>query len=54
MTPIAIVFLLISLVIIWGGLVAGIVMLSRRPQVASYPPGGDEAEAADDPTNTSL
>lgn len=52
MTPIAIVFLVISILIIWGGLTASIVMLSRDPEVNPYPPGGDVAEAADNPTNT--
>lgn len=40
MTPLAITFLVLAIVIVWGGLVASIVFLSRRPDVAEYPPGG--------------
>ncbi|QBR75037.1 MetS family NSS transporter small subunit [Microbacterium sediminis] len=40
MTPIAILFLVIATVLVWGGLVASIVFLARRPEVASYPDGG--------------
>ncbi len=43
MTQIAIVFLIIALLIIWGGLVTSIVMLSRKPEVAAYPDGGDRS-----------
>lgn len=42
MTPIAIVFLVIALVIIWGGLIASIVFLSRQGEVARYPEGGQD------------
>ena len=47
MTPIAITFLAIAVVIIWGGLVASTVALSRRAEIADYPPGGEEIEASD-------
>ncbi|UWF76810.1 MULTISPECIES: methionine/alanine import family NSS transporter small subunit [Microbacterium] len=47
MTGIALVFLVIAVVIIWGGLVVSTVLLSRRPEVTAYPPGGDEVEAQD-------
>ena len=43
MTPLAITFLVLAIVIVWGGLVASTVFLRRRPDVAEYPPG-----AADD------
>lgn len=42
MTPIALTFLVCALTIIWGGLVASIVFLSRRSEVATYPDGGDD------------
>ncbi|SNU00873.1 Putative methionine and alanine importer, small subunit [Ruaniaceae bacterium KH17] len=42
MTPIAIVFLVLALAIIWGGLIASTVFLSRRPEVEAYPPDGDD------------
>ncbi|MEJ1091539.1 methionine/alanine import family NSS transporter small subunit [Microbacterium istanbulense] len=47
MTPIAITFLVIALVVVWGGLVTSTIMLVRRPEVDRYPPGGTAAEAAD-------
>lgn len=40
MTGIAITFLILAIVIVWGGLVASIVFLRSRPEPASYPPGG--------------
>lgn len=39
MTGIAIAFLLLSLIVIWGGLVASSIFLMKRPQVLEYPPG---------------
>lgn len=42
MTPIALIFLVCALTIIWGGLVASIVFLSRRSEVAAYPEGGED------------
>lgn len=42
MTPIAITFLILSLVVIWGGLIASTVFLIKKPEVAHYPAGGDE------------
>lgn len=43
MTPIAILFLVIALVVIWGGLIASAIYLSRQTEVAEYPAGGDDA-----------
>ncbi|WP_194408730.1 methionine/alanine import family NSS transporter small subunit [Microbacterium cremeum] len=40
MTPIAIVFLLLAVVLVWGGLLASALYLRRHPEPASYPPGG--------------
>lgn len=42
MTTIAIVFLALALLIIWGGLVASIVFLARRGEVERYPAGGKD------------
>lgn len=47
MTAIAVVFLVIAVLIIWGGLIASTVALSKRPEIAEYPAGGEDAEAAD-------
>lgn len=47
MTPIAITFLCLSIVIVWGGLVAGILMLRRRPELAEYPPGAPDDHRED-------
>ncbi|MHA3723128.1 MetS family NSS transporter small subunit [Leucobacter sp. HY1910] len=43
MTPIATLFLVIALVVIWGGLIASAIFLSRQTEVAEYPAGGDDA-----------
>ncbi|WP_075200903.1 methionine/alanine import family NSS transporter small subunit [Leucobacter celer] len=42
MTPVAILFLVISTVIVWGGLIASAVFLGRRPEITDYPQGGDD------------
>jgi hypothetical protein len=42
MTGIAIVFLILSAVIIWGGLLAAVIFLARRPEISEYPAGGDD------------
>ncbi|GAB2851483.1 methionine/alanine import family NSS transporter small subunit [Microbacterium insulae] len=39
MTPIAIVFLVLSILIVWGGLIASVLFLRGRADVAEYPPG---------------
>lgn len=38
MTPTAIVMLVISIVTVWGGLVAAVVNLARHPEVADAEP----------------
>lgn len=43
MTPIAISFLVLALIIIWGGLIASTIFLLRRPEIAEYPAGGEDA-----------
>lgn len=40
MTTTAIIMLVVSGTIIWGGLIASALALRARPEVASYPPGG--------------
>ena len=42
MTGLAVTFLVLSLLIVWGGLVASIVALVRRPERDDYPVGGDD------------
>lgn len=44
MTPIAVTFLVLSVLIIWGGLVASTVFLSMRGEVDNYPEGGDNLD----------
>jgi len=38
----AIAFLVLSMVILWGGLLTSTVFLARRPDVATFPPGGED------------
>ncbi|MFV0374765.1 methionine/alanine import family NSS transporter small subunit [Microbacterium sp.] len=42
MTGIALTFLILALVVVWGGLLVSALFLARRPEVAAYPPGGDD------------
>ncbi len=42
MSTIAIVMLSVSGTLIWGGLIASALALRARPEVASYPPGGED------------
>lgn len=48
MTPLAIAFLALSILIVWGGLTASILFLRHRPELAEYPPGAvdDDRDAA--------
>lgn len=48
MTAVAIVFLLLALTVVWGGLLASILLLRARPEVAEYPPGGVEDHREDE------
>ncbi|WP_156888137.1 MetS family NSS transporter small subunit [Microbacterium indicum] len=41
MSAIAILFLVIAAVVVWGGLLASIGFLAARPEVAEYPEGGE-------------
>lgn len=49
MDPIAVAMLIVAALVVWGGLIASIVWLARRPETDSYPPGGadDERDDAD-------
>lgn len=48
MTPLAIAFLVLSILIVWGGMTASILFLRHRPELAEYPPGvvDDERDSA--------
>lgn len=50
MTPVAITFLVLSILIVWGGLVASALYLRRRPELAAaeYPSGGTDDHREDD------
>ena len=48
MTGIAIGFLLLALVLVWGGLIASILFLRSRPELAAYPAGGDDGDHRED------
>ena len=41
MSSIAITFFIIAAVLVWGGLVASIVFLARKPQLDVYPEGSE-------------
>ncbi len=41
MTPIAIVFMLLAMLVVWGILAVAIVFLARHPEVAAYPDGDE-------------
>ncbi|BDZ39476.1 methionine/alanine import family NSS transporter small subunit [Microbacterium suwonense] len=38
MTPVAVVMMVIAMVTVWGGLIAGIINLARHPEVAETEP----------------
>lgn len=42
MSATAIVFLILSIVLVWGGLVASTVFLARQPEPSHFPPGGED------------
>ncbi|MGZ0212862.1 MAG: methionine/alanine import family NSS transporter small subunit [Actinomycetales bacterium] len=41
MSGIAITFFIIAAVLVWGGLVASIIFLARKPQLDVYPEGSE-------------
>jgi len=42
MTPVAVLFLVLSIVVVWGGCIASVVFLARRPERTDFPPGGHD------------
>ena len=48
MTPIAVLFLIIAIVVVWGGLIASTLYLRRRPERATYPAGDEDDHREDD------
>lgn len=46
MSAIAVVCFVVYAVIIWGGLVASVVFLAKRPSLETYPEGGEDADSA--------
>lgn len=48
MTPIAITFLVLSIVIVWGGLVASALFLGRRPELDTFPEDAGDDHREDD------
>lgn len=49
MSTIAVVFMILSIVIVWGGLIASALYLRSRPESTSFPPGGEDDHRADQP-----
>jgi hypothetical protein len=47
MTPIAIVFLVLAIAVVWGGLVVSALFLRRRPELEDYPPGAPDDHRED-------
>jgi hypothetical protein len=48
MTGIAIVFLVLAIVLVWGGFVVSTVYLSRRTDRTDFPPGGEDDHREDE------
>lgn len=48
MTGIAIAFLLLALVLVWGGLIASILFLRSRSELTDYPAGGEDDDRRDE------
>ncbi len=38
----AVILMIVAIVTLWGGLAASIIILRARPEVAAYPPGGED------------
>ena len=43
MSAVAITFLTLSIVLVWGGCVASAIFLAKRPEIDQYPDGGEDA-----------
>lgn len=48
MTPTAVFFLIFAIVLVWGGFVASVLFLSRRPDRTDLPPGGVDDHREDE------
>jgi hypothetical protein len=48
MSTSAILMLIVTLVVVWGGLAGAILALRARPERSDYPPGGEDDVAAPD------
>lgn len=45
MTPDALLFMALSIILLWGGLVASVIYLRQKSSVDAYPPGGEDDDA---------
>lgn len=41
----ALIFMILAIALLWGGLISSAVFLARKPEVRDYPPGGEDDEA---------
>ena len=48
MTPLAITFLILAVIVVWGGLVASTAFLVRHPEREDYPPAGVDDHREDE------
>lgn len=48
MTPVAITFLILAILVVWGGLIASLLSLRARPERNEYPPGGTDDHGEED------
>ncbi|GAA3628816.1 hypothetical protein GCM10022200_09260 [Microbacterium awajiense] len=48
MTPIAVTFMVLSIVIVWGGLLVSAFFLRSRGDVADFPPGASDDHREDE------
>lgn len=54
MTIPSVIFLVLSLLLVWGGLVASLIFLWLRSEVTEYPPGGEGGSAQEHLEHTGL
>lgn len=47
MTPIALSFLGLAAVLVWGGLIVSTIVLARRGEIEQYPAGGEDGADED-------
>lgn len=48
MTGEAILFMILSMVIVWGTLLAAVIFLARKPEVDTWPPGDPDYADTED------